>query len=476
MLYPALRLIAGVALRWYYREVTLVGAGRVPDTGPVILAVNHPNALVDALVVGWLVRRRIRITAKAVLFDQPVLGAFLRAMGVIPLRRASDELAKRRSDLRHGTAAAAAARPDPRRNVDAFDAILDALDDGAAILIFPEGKSHDDSALAPLKTGPARIALTAREANRAPGLRIVPIGLVFESKEAPRSRVAAVVGESIRVHEWQAPPGVARQAEALTDEIARRLRDVTLSAPTAERLEQVQRVARLVTAILAPAAPPVGADQSLGDEYAVAARVARGLDTLPSLPPDLRQRATRALAEVEAFGRDLQSAGVAETDAAISLRKRHGVRFVAREVALLVLAGPVAAWGRITHWIPFRLARRAALRDVTARDQPAMRTIVWGLALTLINYAAQVAIVWALLGGWAALAHLTVLPIAADVDLRYSDRLRTAGRRMRTYLRLRRTPKLATRLAERRRALADEIRAVDAVFRELAAGRSPSAV
>ena len=475
MLYPTLRLIAGVALRWYYREVTIVGAERVPDTGPVILAVNHPNALVDALVVGWLVPRRIRITAKAVLFDQPALGAFLRAMGVIPLRRASDELAKRRREAGRATAAPDAGL-DPRRNVEAFDAILEALDDGAAILIFPEGKSHDDSALAPLKTGPARIALTAREANRAPGLRIVPVGLVFESKEAPRSRVAAVVGESIRMHEWQAPPGSARPAEALTDEIARRLRDVTLSAPTPERLEQVQRVARLVTAILAPAAPPVGADQSLGGEYAVAARVARGLDTLPSLPPDLRQRATRALAEVEAFGRDLQSAGVAETDAAISLRKRHGARFVAREVALLMLAGPVAVWGRITHWIPFRLARRAALRDVTARDQPAMRTIVWGLALTLVSYVVQVAIVWTLLGGWAALVHLIVLPIAADVDLRYADRLRTAGRRMRTYLRLRRTPKLAIRLAERRLALADEIRAVDAAFRELAASRPPNGV
>lgn len=476
MLYSTLRLVAGVALRWYYREVTIVGAERVPHTGPVILAVNHPNALVDALVVGWLVPRRIRITAKAVLFDQPALGAFLRTMGVIPLRRASDELARRRREPGRGATDTIDDRPDPRRNVEAFDAILDALDAGAAILIFPEGRSHDDPALAPLKTGPARIALTAREANRAPGLRIVPIGLVFESKEAPRSRVAAVVGESIRVHEWQVPPEASRRADALTAEIARRLRDVTLSAPTPERLEQVQRVARLVTAILAPAAPSVGEDQSLGDEYAVAARVARGLDTLESLPADLRQRATRALADVEEFGRDLQAAGVAETDAAISLRKRHGARFVAREVALLMLAGPVAAWGRITHWIPFRLARRAALRDVTARDQPAMRTIVWGLALTLASYAAQVAIVWAVFNGLAALVHLVVLPIAADVDVRYADRLRTAGRRMRTYLRLRRRPEMASRLAERRRALADEIRAVDAAFRGHAAERPPSVV
>lgn len=170
MLYHALRLVAGTALRWYYREVAIVGAERIPERAPLLVVVNHPNALVDALVVGWLVRRRIRITAKAVLFDHAALGAFLRTMGVIPLRRASDELKRRRAAGRASEAGQPAASPDPSRNADAFAAILEALDGGAAVLIFPEGKSHDDPSLAPLKTGPARIALAARDAGRAPGL------------------------------------------------------------------------------------------------------------------------------------------------------------------------------------------------------------------------------------------------------------------------------------------------------------------
>lgn len=470
MLYASLRLVAGVALRWYYRDVTLVGEARVPKDGPVILAVNHPNALVDALVVGWLVPRRVRITAKAVLFDQPVLAAFLRAAGVIPLRRASDELARRR---RQRVEDAADRELDPGRNTAAFDAILAALDDGAAILIFPEGKSHDEPVLAPLKTGPARIALAARDAQRAPGLRIMPVGLVFESKDAPRSRVAAVIGESIAVHEWEAPAD--RPVEALTEEIARRLREVTLTAPTAEELARLQHTARLVAAILASDAPAVGDVPSLGDEYAIATRVARGLEALSGAAPDTRERALRALAELEAFDRELASAGVAPNDAAISVRKRHGARFVARELALLGTVGLLAAWGRITHWVPFRLARRAALRDVTARDQPAMRTIVWGLALTLANYAIQTAVVWRIAGGAVALAYLVLLPIAADVDLRYTDRVRTAWGRMRAYLHLRREPGLAERLAGRRRALAAEIRAIDALFRADDAGRAISA-
>ena len=57
-----------------------------------------------------------------------------------------------------------------------------------------EGKSHDEPGLAPLKTGAARMALEAMTSGSAPDLAIVPIGLVFERKEAPRSRVLVQVG------------------------------------------------------------------------------------------------------------------------------------------------------------------------------------------------------------------------------------------------------------------------------------------
>ena len=49
MLYSALRLVAGTALRWYYREVALVGGERIPRDGPALLVVNHPNALVSLM-------------------------------------------------------------------------------------------------------------------------------------------------------------------------------------------------------------------------------------------------------------------------------------------------------------------------------------------------------------------------------------------------------------------------------------------
>ncbi len=85
-----MRGLGRVALRWFYRDVEVVGMERVPMDGPVLLASNHPNALVDALVVGCTLPRPVVLTAKATLLENPITRLLIRMVGVVPLRRASD--------------------------------------------------------------------------------------------------------------------------------------------------------------------------------------------------------------------------------------------------------------------------------------------------------------------------------------------------------------------------------------------------
>jgi hypothetical protein len=61
------------------------------------------------------------------------------------------------------------------------------------VAIFPEGRASDEVRLLPVKTGAARIALGARAAG-AEGLRIVPVGLIYEDKSTARARVYVRVG------------------------------------------------------------------------------------------------------------------------------------------------------------------------------------------------------------------------------------------------------------------------------------------
>ncbi len=186
MLYGFFRWIAGIALHWFYSDIRVIGQNRVPAGGPIIVAANHPNALVDALVAGWILPRRLSITAKATLVENPVLAVLFRMLGIVPLRRVSDEMKKEQA----GTL-------DPSRNEGAFDRVMRVLHQSGVVLIFPEGKSHNEPKIAPLRTGLARIALQARDREGVVGIRILPLGLKFQDKGQPNSVVIAEIDEPI---------------------------------------------------------------------------------------------------------------------------------------------------------------------------------------------------------------------------------------------------------------------------------------
>src|SRR5690606_19385247 len=110
------------------------------------------------------------------------LGIILRGLGGLPVYRQQDDVA-----LMH-------------RNDETFARAVAALHAGDAVQIYPEGRSHSDPELAPLRTGAARIALRAEaERDWSLGLNIVPIGLTYERKSAFRGVVLATAGEPFTI-------------------------------------------------------------------------------------------------------------------------------------------------------------------------------------------------------------------------------------------------------------------------------------
>jgi 1-acyl-sn-glycerol-3-phosphate acyltransferase len=263
MIYRLFRWFTGIALHWFYSSIEVVGSDRVPVQAPVLLAASHHNALVDCLIAGWIIPRRLTITAKATLMDNAFLAWLLPVIGVVPLRRASDE----KNDKRAG-------KPDAGRNVSAFRALLDTLQQHRMILIFPEGKSHSEPALAPLKTGIARIALEARDGRHIPGLVILPLGLSFEDKANPGTVVLAEFGEPVLMDEL-GPIGV----EALTQMIEERLSAVSLKKPIASNDRKSIRKGNMH-----PLASPVAAWGELTHRYII--NIARDLALRRSKNPD----------------------------------------------------------------------------------------------------------------------------------------------------------------------------------------------
>ena len=102
-----------------------------------------------------------------------------------------------------------------------------------------------------------------------------------------------------------------------------------------------------------------------------------------------------------------------------------------------------------------------------------MRTIVSGVVFVLAFYAAQGALVAALAGRLAAAIYLASLPLAADVNFKFRERLARARDRARTYVMFRREPALQSELVAELHWLRTEALAVDAL---LAAAPSVSAI
>src|SRR5688500_1078496 len=205
-LLPALAGVSAFATKVYYRFA--VAGADVPRTGPVLLVANHPNSLLDPAMVAAAARRPVRFLAKSSLFSHPAVGWLVRGAGAIPVYRQQDDPGQM------------------RRNLEMFRAVHTALASGAAVGIFPEGISHNLPAIAPLKTGAARIALGAATLIGAP-FPIVPMGLVVRDKGTFRSAALAIIGAPVA---WDdiAPLGIdgPEAVRALTARIDAAIREI----------------------------------------------------------------------------------------------------------------------------------------------------------------------------------------------------------------------------------------------------------
>ena len=160
----------------FFRRVEVIGVEHVPKTGGGILIAWHPNGLVDPALIISCFPRQVVFGARHGLFKWPIVGRLMRALGTVPIYRASDLKDADDEARRKG-------------NRQSLDAMAQAVCDGGFAALFPEGVSHDDPFLQVLKTGAARLYYRAKQLCAEDGVPpvIVPVGLHYDNKTAFRS-------------------------------------------------------------------------------------------------------------------------------------------------------------------------------------------------------------------------------------------------------------------------------------------------
>ena len=445
-----IRWLAEALVRLYYPVRLVEGAERIPRARPVVFVLNHPNGLLDPIVLRVATGRVTRFLAKSTLFGNPLGRLAMDAFGSIPVYRAQE---------------AGGRAQDASRNDESFARCRAALARGEALALFPEGTSHSDPQLRPLKTGAARITLSAeREVADGAGhlsAVIVPVGLFYERKAVFRSRVLLDVGEPL-----ETAPLLPRYrdderaaVDALTDEIKTRLDAVVLQAETRELLAGIARVARW-TADKRPRGDEPGDAAELAAEHRQARELLAAYERLRARDP---ARVEAVAAEARAYARTLRHLGV---------RNPWGLEIeliapgrVLAACAKVALALPLALAGAALGWLPYRLAGRVATR--VTRDEDLLGTVklITGATFMFLAWSIEAAVAGVLLGPlWLAPAFIGAIG-TGYVALRFEELARDTAEALR-HLWLRAFHfDTARRLGERRRALAQ---AVASALREAA--------
>jgi 1-acyl-sn-glycerol-3-phosphate acyltransferase len=383
-----LRLVARGVARWFFRSVEVIGPRDLD--GPVIVAASHLNGFVDPVLLVNALGILPRFLAKATLWRVLPARPFLALARLIPVHRAQD-----------GTGTAA--------NTAAFASAVEALAHDATVAIFPEGTTHDQPHLAPLRTGVARIALQALDAG-VTGLRILPTGIAYEDKVALRGRALVAFAPAIDVAaevaglraEGHDEHGVVRGLLAV---IEARLRSVSPDFPSLVDALALTGAARV--SLRAEAEEP-RAQVPLARSSAVAR-------TLGESP--VRSAVVDAQAHYQVV---LDHVGLRDEDVAQSVGVRALAWRVVVTATVIVLLAPFALAGAIANAVPTAIVVVAGLIPRAPVTKGTVRVLV-GLVVFPLTW---LALAWFDIGG-TTLANATAavtFPLSPVLVLVVGDR------------------------------------------------------
>lgn len=444
--------LARLALRSFYARIEVIGADRLPSSGPVIVMANHSNSLVDAMVITGFLPRMPRFLAASTVWDYKPLIGLLKAAGAIPVYRVQD------GRQRHGVLG------------DTFSIAAGFLVNGGVLAVFPEGVSHNEPRVLPLKPGVARIALRAEAAHGPLGIRIVPLCLIFEKKQMFRSRVLVEFGqpveiapEIIKAYRSGSKACQSAAAKALTQDLAQELEVLT---PVDDNWEDNQLIGRAAE-ILSHTEGVSHPDRPMAELAKNQKTVRHGYAWTRQMHPE-RTAALRG--NLCVYDSMLRTAGLGDLEVARHAKVAINTVPIARTALSIATNLPMAGLGLALNWLPFQLMLQVSKgKD---RDKRSTWSIFGGMLVFPVSWILTALLfgVWGAaalgpLAGWlGALATLVAAPVAGQRSLKLIDTLSQIAPSVRAMTRLRSANILGHQLVEQRRVVVEDLTALSEAY------------
>ena len=161
MLYSLLKIPAAIGFWMYCRQLRVNNKANLALGGPLLIACNHPNSFLDAIVLSSVFKKPIYSLARGDVFKHSLAARLLRSLKMFPVFRNSEGA----ENMGH--------------NYSTFDACKEIFKNNGIVLIFSEGRCINEWHLRPLMKGTARLALSSWDAGIP--LTVLPTGINYQS-------------------------------------------------------------------------------------------------------------------------------------------------------------------------------------------------------------------------------------------------------------------------------------------------------
>ena len=168
---------------FYFKKFRVYGLENIPKSGGVLFSPNHQGAFLDPLIVGTTCGFKVTSLTRSDVFGGPFQW-FLDALNMLPVYRIRDGY----SSL--------------KKNQQIFDKCYELLADGKKMMMFSEGRHHNEYYLQNLSKGSSRLVLEAQEKSKNTKIYIVPVGINYSHHQLPWQEVHVVYGKPIGVYEF----------------------------------------------------------------------------------------------------------------------------------------------------------------------------------------------------------------------------------------------------------------------------------
>lgn len=381
--YSLLRPIVDWCTRHSYRKVEVRGEENIPTDGPVLLAANHCNTLMDALVILRSYKGSTVFGARADMFNNKLIARIMFFLRILPMVRQRDGL---RNVL---------------KNVETQDIIVETLENDVRFCMFPEGRHRPEKSLLPLGKGIFRAALAANaKFGDSKPIYIVPVGIEYGDFFRYRSTSLVTYGKPLNVTEFVKTLNVENEAqmmEPLRKELAGRMSELFTYIPDGEHLKEKWTLVKILS-IVSDQKPYGNFGTCLSDSMADNRRIVAEIESRCQEKPEEMEE---LFADVNEFEKYRRKDGISM----YSFRKKNNALNIAGKSFAALVGLPffiLSALLCLPMWVAEKIVR-SMIKDKAFRN-----TVSFGmkLGMGIVWFAALAALAFCLTPWFVALGIL----------------------------------------------------------------------